>query len=471
MLCVADLREIFYKDLQGKICGVVLDAHYLSSRIMPGINGSSGFSLNTDTYFNAGLILIDLEKYRNNNIEQKCFEWLLHYTPIWHDQDTLNAVLSEHICVLPLEWNFMIGHLENKAKSDFKGESKKFSLNYTYKEYIKAKSKIKILHYLTPTKPWHALKIDDNLEIISCAYSNEWWIQACKTPIFDKELQILYIQRQEATFYNLSICLQQIVNMLKLQEDSKKAKVVMDNKQELNIKQDSKQDEIINMFNDIAKTYDTTNRVMSMGIDISWRKEACKEAFRILNKQTIDIADIACGTGDMMLHWQQSSKDLGIEIASIEGIDPSSGMLEQAKQKIPQGVFKIAQANNLPLESCSKDIISIAYGLRNVVEREAALKEFYRVLRPNGVLVILEFTMTNKQGFFSKLMQFYTRNILPIVGGLVSRNFKAYRYLPDSIDKFITCETLKSELLAHNMTTIFLKSYSANISSLLIAQK
>ncbi|WP_233706065.1 bifunctional demethylmenaquinone methyltransferase/2-methoxy-6-polyprenyl-1,4-benzoquinol methylase UbiE [Helicobacter bilis] len=259
--------------------------------------------------------------------------------------------------------------------------------------------------------------------------------------------------------------------MLKLQKDSKKAKVIMDNKQEFNIKQDSKQDEIINMFNDIAKTYDTTNRVMSMGIDISWRKEACKEAFQILNKQKLDIADIACGTGDMMLHWEQSSKDLGIEIASIEGIDPSSGMLDQAREKIPHGVFKVAQANNLPLESCSKDIISIAYGLRNVVEREAALKEFYRVLRPNGVLVILEFTTPNKHNVFSKLMQFYTKNILPIVGGLISRNFKAYRYLPDSIDSFVTRESLEAELLACGMPTIFAKSYSANVSSLLIAQK
>lgn len=255
--------------------------------------------------------------------------------------------------------------------------------------------------------------------------------------------------------------------MLELHKDSKKGKLVMNNKQTI----PTKQDEIINMFNDIAKTYDTTNRVMSMGIDISWRKEACKEAFRILNKQNLDIADIACGTGDMILHWEQSSKELGFSVKSIVGIDPSDGMLTQAKQKIPSGIFKVAKADNLPLESNSKDIVSIAYGLRNVVQRDKALSEFYRVLRPNGVLVILEFTTPNTHSFFSKLMQFYTRNILPIVGGLISRNFKAYRYLPDSIDSFITRETLESELLAHNMQTIFAKSYSANVSSLLIAQK
>lgn len=233
----------------------------------------------------------------------------------------------------------------------------------------------------------------------------------------------------------------------------------------------TKQDEIIHMFNDIAKTYDTTNRVMSMGIDISWRKEACKEAFGILKREQIDIADVACGTGDMMLHWEQACKEFGVQAQSIVGIDPSEGMLAEAKQKIPQGDFKVAQANQLPLESCSKDIVSIAYGLRNVVARKEALSEFHRVLKPGGVLVILEFTTPSNHNFFSRLMQFYTKKILPIVGGLISRNFKAYKYLPDSIDGFVTKEQLESELLAQNMPTLFSKSYSANVSSLIIAQK
>lgn len=254
--------------------------------------------------------------------------------------------------------------------------------------------------------------------------------------------------------------------MLKLHKDSKRV-AVMDNKQTLN----TKQDEIIHMFDDIAKTYDTANRIISMGVDVGWRKEACREAFKILNKQTLDIADVACGTGDMILHWEQESKELGINIQSIIGIDPSDGMLNQARQKIPNGIFKVAKADNLPLESCSKDIVSIAYGLRNVLQREKALREFHRVLRPNGVLVILEFTAQSKHNFFSKLMRFYTKNVLPIVGGIISRNFKAYRYLPNSIDEFITLKTLESELLECNMNTILAKSYSANVSSLLIAQK
>ena len=221
MLCVADIREIFYKDLQGKICGVVLDTHYLPSRIMPSINNdeNNGFSLNIDTYFNAGFMLIDLEQYRIYNIEQKCFEWLKQYIPIWHDQDTLNAVLSKHVCILPLEWNFMLGHLENRDKSAFRGESENFSLTYTYKEYMEAKSNVKILHYLTAIKPWNLLSVKDNGEIMRCSYRNEWWIEACNTPIFDKELQILYMQIQENTIFSLSKCLQyQIANLENLRQ-------------------------------------------------------------------------------------------------------------------------------------------------------------------------------------------------------------------------------------------------------------
>ncbi len=234
---------------------------------------------------------------------------------------------------------------------------------------------------------------------------------------------------------------------------------------------ETRQEEIINMFNNIATTYDTANRVISMGVDVTWRKEACKEAFKNVKSKQINIADIACGTGDMMLHWENEGKESNREIKSIIGVDPSECMLNVAMEKIPHGIFKIAQASKIPLESCSQDIVSIAYGLRNVVQRKDALKEFYRILRPNGVLVILEFTAPSTNNLLSSLMQFYTKAILPIIGGAISRNFKAYKYLPNSINNFITRESLEAELLLHGMKTIFSKNYSANVSSLIIAQK
>ncbi len=232
-----------------------------------------------------------------------------------------------------------------------------------------------------------------------------------------------------------------------------------------------KQSEIINMFNDIAKSYDMANRAMSMGVDLSWRKEACKEAFKILNKKSLDIVDVACGTGDMIMHWQSEAKEHDIAIDSMVGIDPSSGMLEVAKEKIPNIHLQIAQADNLPLESNSKDILSIAYGLRNVVNRKGALMEFYRVLKPGGVVVILEFTSQKSGGIASSLMQLYTKKILPIIGGIISGNFKAYKYLPNSIDSFVTTESLQEELSLHGMNTAFSKAYSAGVSTLIIARK
>ena len=117
---------------------------------------------------------------------------------------------------------------------------------------------------------------------------------------------------------------------------------------------------------------------------------------------------------------------------------------EHYKEKIPNGKFYIASADNLPLESCSQDIVSIAYGLRNVVKRKEALKEFSRVLRPQGILVILEFTAQSHTNIMSFFMQVYTKTVLPLIGGIISRNFKAYKYLPQSIDGFITRESLEA---------------------------
>lgn len=121
------------------------------------------------------------------------------YIPKWHDQDTLNAVLSDRVLLLRLEWNFMVGHIENRIKSDFKGDDK-YSIAYTYEEYLRAKEHIKILHYLTDRKPWHSS--DANGRVVEYPYRGLWWKAAFKTFIFCKDLQILYTQLQEQTLTN-----------------------------------------------------------------------------------------------------------------------------------------------------------------------------------------------------------------------------------------------------------------------------
>ena len=235
----------------------------------------------------------------------------------------------------------------------------------------------------------------------------------------------------------------------------------------------NKQQEIISMFDNIAQSYDLANRVMSCGIDISWRKKACELAFKNIStdSKSLKIADIACGTGDMILHWQKNALLSGKQIEKIIGLDPSAKMLEMARKKLPSIEFKQCEATKLALENTSCDILSIAYGIRNVVDRKKALGEFARVCKSGGILVILEFTKCENPGFLEKMMGFYTKNILPFIGGMISKNYKAYKYLPDSIEEFLTAEKLNLELQEAGFTPLYTKAFSASVCTLFVAKR
>ena len=233
-----------------------------------------------------------------------------------------------------------------------------------------------------------------------------------------------------------------------------------------------KQEKIVSMFDDIAPTYDTANRVMSMGVDKSWRRKACDLAFTFLGKDSVErIVDVACGTGDMMDFWRNRAEKSGIAIGEIVGVDPSVGMVDVARKKYPKFNYHISKATEIPLEDESANILSITYGIRNVVEREAALKEFNRVLKKDGLVVILEFMKNENPSFLSKIMNFYTNKILPKVGGFISKNLEAYEYLPNSIEDFSTVKNMQNELEAAGFTMLYTKSFSMDISTLLIARK
>jgi len=233
-----------------------------------------------------------------------------------------------------------------------------------------------------------------------------------------------------------------------------------------------KQEKIVDMFDQIASTYDLANRVLSFGIDISWRKKGCNKAFEYLALKEIEqIVDVATGTGDLLLHWRNEAAKNGIKVKNFIGIDPSKKMLEIAKQKVEFAKFLEGKAQQLPLEDSSSEIISISYGIRNVVDRVEALKEFYRVLKPGGMVVILEFTKQEKSGLTSRIVDFYMKNILPAIGGLVSKNYAAYKYLPDSIEEFLTTKMLIDELKSVGFEHKYSKSFSMGISTLIVAQK
>lgn len=233
-----------------------------------------------------------------------------------------------------------------------------------------------------------------------------------------------------------------------------------------------KQEKIVSMFDNIAPTYDKANRVMSMGVDIKWRKQACDLSFEYYGHDTIDtIVDVACGTGDMMGHWKKNASLSGIAIDKLVGVDPSTGMVDVAREKFPNFEYHISKATEIPLKDLSSDILSISYGIRNVVERHKALEEFNRVLKQNGLVVILEFMKNENPSFIGKIRDFYMNNILPKIGGYISKNREAYEYLPNSIEEFLTVSKMQDELNESGFDVLYTKSFSMDISTLIIARK
>lgn len=238
------------------------------------------------------------------------------------------------------------------------------------------------------------------------------------------------------------------------------------------MQEQTKQEKIVSMFDNIAPTYDTANRVMSMGVDRSWRRKACDLAYKYTGLDTIDrIVDVACGTGDMMEYWKVRAEKTGIAVGEIVGVDPSIGMLDVAREKFPKFNYHVAKATEIPLGDGSADILSITYGIRNVVEREAAFREFNRVLKSNGLVVILEFMKNENPSFLGKIRDYYMNRILPKVGGFISKNLEAYEYLPNSIGDFSTVENMVSELETAGFEMVYVKSFSMDISTLIIAKK
>jgi demethylmenaquinone methyltransferase/2-methoxy-6-polyprenyl-1,4-benzoquinol methylase len=233
-----------------------------------------------------------------------------------------------------------------------------------------------------------------------------------------------------------------------------------------------KQEKIVTMFDDIASTYDLANRVLSFGIDKQWRKKGCNKAYEILDTERLDqITDVATGTGDLLMYWKNIAKDKGIDVKKFVGVDPSVGMLEVAKEKVNFAEFIEGKAQALPIADESTNIISISYGIRNVVDRVEALQEFYRALKPGGIVVILEFTKQDRSSIIDKVVDFGMKNVLPRIGGIISKNYEAYKYLPDSIEEFLTTEMLEKELEEAGFEMKYSKSFSMGISTLLVAQK
>lgn len=188
------------------------------------------------------------------------------------------------------------------------------------------------------------------------------------------------------------------------------------------------------MFDRIAKTYDPLNRILSMGIDESWRRKVAK---RLPNKEDLEILDLATGTGDLL--FAMVKKHPSVKRAT--GMDLSEGMLDIAREKLDKRkldepiTFAAGDATKLPVEDASYDVVSNSFGIRNVANLDDALSEMYRVLKPGGRALILEFGLPKNAALrWGYLL--YFRNILPMLGGMISGDKDAYRYLNQTVEQF-----------------------------------
>ncbi|RAP36458.1 bifunctional demethylmenaquinone methyltransferase/2-methoxy-6-polyprenyl-1,4-benzoquinol methylase UbiE [Candidatus Marinamargulisbacteria bacterium SCGC AAA071-K20] len=187
------------------------------------------------------------------------------------------------------------------------------------------------------------------------------------------------------------------------------------------------------MFNEISHRYDFLNHVLSLGIDKYWRKVLIKS---LPVKNNLSIIDVATGTGDVLFSLHKHYKGT---ISSAIGIDLAEGMLDKAKVKLKKYTyditFKVGDAQKLPFEESSVDSLTISFGIRNVPDYKKGISELYRVCKPQGKVLILEFSIPKFRPL-KWLYLFYFRFILPYLGAIVSGHHKAYSYLNKTVETF-----------------------------------
>lgn len=195
-----------------------------------------------------------------------------------------------------------------------------------------------------------------------------------------------------------------------------------------------KKEQVAQMFNNIAHSYDFLNHFFSLGIDILWRKKA----IRILKKESPDsLLDVATGTADFAMEAVR----MNLGASKIVGVDISEGMLEVGRKKIAdKGLssiieLKVGDSENLPFESNSFDAFTVAFGVRNFQNLEKGMTEMNRVLKPGALGIVLEFSKP-KRFPMKQLFGFYFKYVMPAVGRLVSKDHRAYTYLPESVQAF-----------------------------------
>ena len=227
-----------------------------------------------------------------------------------------------------------------------------------------------------------------------------------------------------------------------------------------------KKKEVEEMFDNIAPKYDLLNHVLSMKIDVLWRNTLVKW---MNADQPKEVLDVATGTGDLAIAVQKGTG------AKVVGLDLSQQMLNVGIDKIKkiklndQIEMVKGDAENLQFESNKFDAVSVAFGVRNFENLEKGLSELKRVVKENKSVYILEFSKV--EGFLRPFYMFYFKNILPQIGRLISKDNRAYTYLPDSVNAFPFGEKMKNILLEVGFKTVEYKKLSLGIATIYKATK
>jgi demethylmenaquinone methyltransferase/2-methoxy-6-polyprenyl-1,4-benzoquinol methylase len=230
----------------------------------------------------------------------------------------------------------------------------------------------------------------------------------------------------------------------------------------------ARKQDVRSMFDSIAWRYDFLNHFLSFGTDFFWRRKAINEIAKRLTPAT--ILDVATGTCDLAI------ASLRLKPEKVVGVDISQRMLEEGRKKIyRKGLqdiieLSLADSEELPFEDSSFDAVMVAFGVRNFENPQNGIAEMHRVLKPGGVLMVLEFSSPTKFPF-KTIYKIYFHSVLPFFGRLFSKDKSAYTYLPDSVSKFPVGQEFISLLDRAGFETLSHRPLTGGVASIYIGNK
>lgn len=230
----------------------------------------------------------------------------------------------------------------------------------------------------------------------------------------------------------------------------------------------TKKEQVREMFDNIAPRYDLLNHTLSLNIDRLWRRRVVRIVRRCRPQR---ILDVATGTGDLAIAMAR-----GIPGVRVLGVDLSERMLAAAREKVAARgldnriVLEAGDAEHLTLADASVDVATVAFGVRNFGDLDAGLRELARTIKPGGRVVILEFSRPRNR-WFRALYEFYTFKVLPRIGGVLSRDRRAYEYLPASVSAFPTPAEFLSRMERAGFHVCRARSQSFGIAQIYTGEK